>query len=452
MAEIESLLYIVDDDEKKLKKIIRLFGCDNEEDMDEVAQSLFNVDDAFKKHLTPGMFISNYYDLVPDDFEFDDGYIQAEFFRSSNGEEIINGWVQFLTDISPTSIIHGWGKYDDDPYEFWYKGKAGKVKREDSEPLRSDKSDKKIIDKVYKWWHEDMPSGIKVGILGSRLRRPAKKKSNKKVATKKAKKKYKNIFEAYTYNVQDYDYLSEKITNRNLYQEDGFHLSLFKYALINQDRTLSQLLLDKGFDIQSDYGKNLLRWMADFHDYRAKDLHHSVQYLVEIGVDINLQSEKYLTTALMRAVNNHKLYVVQNLIECGADVTLLDYQGANALFHMQSKHHQDEILDALIDGGIDIHHQDMHKQTALFFSVRWQLESVTRRLIEMGLDINQQNVVGCTPLHGAQWTHHMPVAKVSIELGADPFVANDKGVKPIDNMYLFEMIKNEKLIELPDEY
>lgn len=444
MAEIESSLYVVDSNEEALNKILRLFECDNEHDLNDVTRSISKVSDAFKQYFS----LTNYPELMPDDYEHEGGYIKVDFVRGSNGDDIIGCWVNFLTDISSTSIIHGWGSYDDDPYEFWFKGKEGEVRREECAPLQGTKSDRVILEGIYKWWHEEMPPGIKVGILGNNLKRPAKKKAKKSVY-KKVKKKHKNLFEAY--NERDYDYLSERITKRNLYQEDLSHLSLFKYSLMRQDRKLSQLLLGKGFDVQSEHGQTLLHWVAGYPYAGYENLHHSIPYLVELGMDVNRHSERDCTTPLMRAVDNRRHLIVAKLVECGADVNLLDCKDANALFYMCNKIHQDEIFDTLLEGGIDISQKNILNRTALFSVVWTQLSSVTKRLIELGADVNHQDISGQTPLFRCQWDHQMEVAKTCILNGADPFIKDNEGKRPIDIVRIKELIKNENLIELPDE-
>ena len=187
----------------------------------------------------------------------------------------------------------------------------------------------------------------------------------------------------------------------------------------------------------------------------------AVQATVSRGGDINQRSNKG-KTALMFAASENKVDVAKWLIEQGADVNVADNYGTTALIVASTAGHH-EIVKLLLENGANAQVRDESGGAplvnAVYFghveAVKLLLEKlkqgqtlalekrdaeellllgaglghaeIVRLMINAGVDVNGRGLKRRTPLMAAAAFDRVDVAKVLLELGADPSAKDDDG-------------------------
>lgn len=93
------------------------------------------------------------------------------------------------------------------------------------------------------------------------------------------------------------------------------------------------------------------------------------------------------------------------------------------------KNTQRDIVQVLIESGIDVNESNEHGFTPLHES---RDERIARMLVEAGAQINVRNKIGWTPLHYILQHGLVDIACYLISKGGDPFLLNNAGKSPID--------------------
>lgn len=97
--------------------------------------------------------------------------------------------------------------------------------------------------------------------------------------------------------------------------------------------------------------------------------------------------------------------VVEYLLDQGADVDLQDKHGRTALQHAvcRSDHHYclQPVLGTLLERGGSLRTRDRLGNTLLHHAARFGNVTCMRNLLEVGMDVNAQNIYHVTPLHCA---------------------------------------------------
>ncbi|MEP5765138.1 MAG: ankyrin repeat domain-containing protein [Halieaceae bacterium] len=428
MAETEVEIYVVNPADDLIDKVEALLLCDNEPDFREIVASLGTTADE-ELSLDP--------EFTPDEIKLFKGYLRADFTAGSDGEEIAQAWTAYLSRILPTATVHAWG-HQDGMWEFWRRGEQGKVEGRQDEP---DGNDEAIIDDIYRWWHKGLPAGVKTGLLAKKFKRPGRKPAaRKKPAAKKSDKTYKGFYEAW--EAQDYDYIAQKVTKRNLYSKQNYDSNpemLLQFGLRKLDERIIGIVLDAGFDLShSDIGGkgwNILHWLCKRRRSGANSAESQLPLLIERGADATKVSDFQGHTPLMFACGNAMALPVKALCEAGAEVNLTDREGRTPLFELSRSRDIPELvecIDTLAASGADLQHRDVAGETALFDMVAQSREGGVRRLVELGLDINARDNEGNTPLFRCCWSHQMDFVGVCLELGADPLAENKQGRRAFD--------------------
>jgi hypothetical protein len=141
-----------------------------------------------------------------------------------------------------------------------------------------------------------------------------------------------------------------------------------------------------------------------------------VRYLVEKGANLNIQ-DKTGKTALMYGADNgfnpfwSSGYQVIYLLESGANPSLKDKDGNNLLHYAFNKGYS-----------LNLPTEDVVKQA----------KNVVRLSVERGLNINQQNVLGETPLHFAAAKCLNDGIEYLIMMGANPSIKTKAGVTALN--------------------
>ena len=97
---------------------------------------------------------------------------------------------------------------------------------------------------------------------------------------------------------------------------------------------------------------------------------------------------------------------------------------------------------------------DEHKRTVLYIAARCGFYDTTKALLEAGAPVNQKQIDGSTPLHGAAFYGQELVVKLLLTYGADPAIKNTWGNSPVDEAatdsikQLFSDHKKDKIAQL----
>ncbi|KAH6663685.1 ankyrin repeat-containing domain protein, partial [Halenospora varia] len=113
-----------------------------------------------------------------------------------------------------------------------------------------------------------------------------------------------------------------------------------------------------------------------------------VEYLVAAGADVNVKNEEDNGSALINAAMELPLAIIQLLIERGANIHDVDNDGDNALTAAAAAG-DGETLVYLMDKGADIQRIGKYGG-ALYRSVGFGAEGCMGRLLERGINVNQE--------------------------------------------------------------
>lgn len=196
----------------------------------------------------------------------------------------------------------------------------------------------------------------------------------------------------------------------------------FFQALRNDNFQIMDVLLNQGADINcnncNSKGQTPLMFAME-HPKSGSTVSESVRYLVEKGANLNTQDNGG-STAIMYGKGfspywSHA-YQVLYLIENGAKTTVKDGAGNNILHHAYSVGYS-----AITSGALAPYGEDGYTE------VLKQVKAVTRTSIEHGLNVNQQNLIGETPLHLAAAKCLNAGVELLLSLGANPSIRTKAG-------------------------
>ncbi|KXH35970.1 hypothetical protein CSIM01_00684 [Colletotrichum simmondsii] len=200
-------------------------------------------------------------------------------------------------------------------------------------------------------------------------------------------------------------------------------------------KSLLELFIEKGADIndRSPSGDSLLHittgnpvWLRILLDagvdvnavnsdgctaLHGKMMAESLSLLVETGkADINRKATSNGKTPLLISLDDYHTDTTLKLIEYGADCTIVDKNGNGPLhIALQSYSAEPEVIEALLRAGADLTLRNKSGQTPLdamfsrnsrvFDLLDVDMLDMLRMLLNLGLDVNQPNSRGRTPLH-----------------------------------------------------
>lgn len=161
-----------------------------------------------------------------------------------------------------------------------------------------------------------------------------------------------------------------------------------------------------------------------------------VKTLLAQGASISARNEKGCT-ALMAATKSNQVAIAAELIAAGADVNAKDnikdspylYAGAEGRL---------EILKLTLAAGADLKSTNRFGGTALIPAAeKGHVENV-RELLKTKIDVNHVNDLGWTALMETAMKKgrgpvHTEIAKLLLAAGADPNIADKKGLTPLQH-------------------
>ncbi len=180
MAEMYCNIYYSHSNQELLDKLDSLFdeSTVEKEKFTGIAVSINSNDGAklveslFEACIEPDLDLG-----VGAEFKRIDGYSVANFVHGTGGDEVAEAIVRFIKQLVPDVHVQAWGHGDEDPWEYWLKYEVRKswlgkeklklIKKEDT-PFQSEDEDEEIRQKIYEWWHDDMPASIKEGYLNEK--------------------------------------------------------------------------------------------------------------------------------------------------------------------------------------------------------------------------------------------------------------------------------------------
>lgn len=202
---------------------------------------------------------------------------------------------------------------------------------------------------------------------------------------------------------------------------------------------LINLLLNNGADIAAK-GTDIFRWEALHYAVYSGNI-DIVSLLLDRGADISVRDGEG-NTSLHWAASQRRLAILKLLLSRGAAPDAQDSRGSTAL-HMSVLYGSPgcdkllgDMVEALLEAGADPSISDSHGYTPLHRLVQSDEEDVraVQLILGRGADISARDHRGMTPLHwvakgGHRWNKQKgsEVAKLLVELGANPNTADDDG-------------------------
>jgi len=178
--------------------------------------------------------------------------------------------------------------------------------------------------------------------------------------------------------------------------------------------------------------------------------------LLSEGADINVLAKNQFSP-LHYAVKDGTSEFIDLLIKKGADVNSIGHQFHNAgtplhLVCMNRKINHTPVFKTLIKYGAKLNIKDSNGATAFLYSVEFCSKEAILVLIKNGANIFVKDFDGNTALHyvaqrsplGRMAKNRIPIAKMLIDMGLDVNIENVEGFTPLD---LARQIKDTKMVE-----
>jgi len=160
-----------------------------------------------------------------------------------------------------------------------------------------------------------------------------------------------------------------------------------------------------------------------------------VTKLIDKGVNINHRKRDGQVTALDTAVISGDIGLVNLLLNSGSDVNSKTPNGYTALLIASNLlSTTPDIIDTLIRHGADVNAKSSVEQWTPLLSASTVVlshESVIRRLVEAGAQINDSNVFGVTPLMCVAEFGSDGLVEYLLKNGADPRLTDEDGISAI---------------------
>ena len=157
------------------------------------------------------------------------------------------------------------------------------------------------------------------------------------------------------------------------------------------DRIPIELLPREATDAANTDGMTALHFAAQKGDKAI------VQLLLENGADIKAQETVFSRSVLHFAAENGDLDTVKYLAEHGADLLDKDCYGATAL-HYAAKNNRLDVIKYLVSKKMDYTAKDVRGWSAMHYAADGGSIDVIKYLLAKGLNINELNNAGRTPL------------------------------------------------------
>jgi ankyrin repeat protein len=198
-----------------------------------------------------------------------------------------------------------------------------------------------------------------------------------------------------------------------------------------------KLLLDHGAEVnraEGRMGQTALMWAA------AGGHTAAAQALIARGANVNAASKTGFTSLLF-AAQAGDAECVKTLIAAKADPHFKSPDGAGAFALALARGHED-VARLMLDYGVDVNQRDRNGSTPLHEAVRLEKAGLVRDLVSRGANLEARTAAPTgplarfragelTPFLTAAETGSVEMMKLLVELGADPKAKNPDGVGPV---------------------
>lgn len=151
-----------------------------------------------------------------------------------------------------------------------------------------------------------------------------------------------------------------------------------------------------------------------------------------MGVDINYNQGKDGLSLLHRCIiQGSKLPTIKILLDNGADINLKNLRGLSPL-HAASQKGDLSIIQLLLDYHSNPLQKDFENKTCLHWSAIGGHIDCIDFFVRNNVLINLRDNYGYTALHYAVKHNHYYCIKYLLNCGADPLLADNQGLRPID--------------------
>ena len=156
-----------------------------------------------------------------------------------------------------------------------------------------------------------------------------------------------------------------------------------------------------------------------------------LQDVINEGFDVN---ESVRTVQpLMWACRTGNLEQIKILLDAGADVNALSSEGMTPLDYACLSESGEAVKLLIAAGGDPDHVTEEGNMTPLISATVLENTDIVKALVENGAKVNWQDDNGDTALMYAVYNFSYKSAKILIDAGADPYLANREGYTPAES-------------------
>lgn len=226
--------------------------------------------------------------------------------------------------------------------------------------------------------------------------------------------------------IEVYQYLDELGIEANVVTTNGTN-PLHAIAYRSKDQKIFDFFINKGVDInQADAEGNTV-----FLNAVSGGNIEIAKYIFPKVSDINHQNKDGYSALTFSVMNNQPL-LFNFLVENGADIQVLDQDGNNLSYHAfqnyskENVHDVQHFLTELQKNGVSLTETTEEGNTLYHVAVEENLYLLLNKASELGIDINQKNNDGLTPLHlAAMKAKDTKQLEWLLENGADRTITTD---------------------------
>ena len=225
------------------------------------------------------------------------------------------------------------------------------------------------------------------------------------------------------------------------------------YSLFNGFLNISAFLISKGADVNKNIGKCKKHLIFEIIDSGYNSL-KSIKLLLDHGADIN-SKDPFGKTILMKAILSKREKMIDLLLLYNLDLNLRDNLGNTALMHsiISNSNLDNSILKKLISLGADLNIPNLYGDTPLISSLKYFHESDAAFLLPHTKNINHQNFDGKTALHCAVKYSSSTTVKSILSHYPDLSITTNSGHTALDiacqsSRYNYNYLDLKKTVEL----